>query len=427
MVFEIVENLINLLEVFGLFMLLRSKLILDRTRIPAAIVGMFIVSGLTTLANKLGLDYAILLLLALTEHILYSVIIFKGLLKKRILWGAAEAIIICVTNGMVFLIFTLFSGSVQLLSPTWQRVIMNTAYVALLSAVTYTAVKYDESTRVFPKAVDSIVISLCIVGGVGLYRMLTEITYLSSHGLDTTGSIIPAVIFIIFIISLILLLDFLGRVTKKQVDAESELAVMNSRAEYESRIMAMTDTFRRIKHDYANHMSAVTAYVKNDDMASLRRYMDDYNSKYSVDTVFLTGNAVLDTILTQKAMICEHEGIEFHFSAEIGRKIPLTDLEITSLIGNLLDNAIEAQNDVCVKKYINLKIMTIEQMFIIQAENSSAGNYLYDGDRLITSKKDRGLHGFGLKIMNEVTDSHKGVMAVSPEPTRFVIEIYIQI
>ena len=427
MIFEIIEILINIFEPLALFFLLRSKLTFDKSRIPFAIIGICILAGFTTLWNKLSLNFTITLIFSIAEHEVFSLLVFKGSLKERLLWGAMGMITISVANGIIFLIFTLFSSSIVLLSPTWQRVIMNTAYVGLTATLFYGEIRYDESKRIFPRVADVIVIVMCTVGGIGLYMMLSEITYLSAHGLSTTGSIIPAAFFIAFIISLLVLLDFLGRATKKQVDAEAELAVMHNRAEYEQRVMAMTDTFRRIKHDYANHMSAVTAFVKKDDMEGLRRYMDDYNSKYSVDTVYITGNAVLDTILTQKSMICEHEGIEFNFSAELGMKIPLSDMEITSLIGNMLDNAIEAQSDVMTKKYINLKIMTVEHMFIIQSENSSSGKYTFEDDRLVTSKQDKRVHGFGMRIMNDVIDNHNGVMVISPEPTRFVTEIYIQI
>lgn len=148
------------------------------------------------------------------------------------------------------------------------------------------------------------------------------------------------------------------------------------------------------------------------------------------DSVVKTGNDVLDTILTEKSLLCYHKKITFTCVADGGKLDFMSAPDLYSLFGNALDNAIEAVTriDDVNERIIGLKIHAVGQLVTINIRNYFRGKIDYDEDGLPkTTKEDKNFHGYGLKSMRYVADKYDGNVAVQVEDGVFNLNILVPI
>lgn len=167
---------------------------------------------------------------------------------------------------------------------------------------------------------------------------------------------------------------------------------------------------RQLIHDMKNHLLALQTMEKERRWEELHDYLEEISREvYSGSTKCWTGNTMIDLILNSKKVQADSEGIEFSIETNVIGEISLTDRETISLFGNLLDNAIEACEQVQTgKKWIDLKIRKQQGLFYIEVENSMERRPEERKNQLISRKKDSGVHGYGLKNVRQIVDKYDG-------------------
>jgi len=142
------------------------------------------------------------------------------------------------------------------------------------------------------------------------------------------------------------------------------------------------------------------------------------------DSSIKTSNDTLNVILTEKSLICAKNGIKFSCIADGMILNFMTEEDIYSLFGNIIDNAIEAVNHLTDdKKIITLRIKSVGNMISISEKNS------YDNDiNLInglpqSNKNDTMHHGFGLKSIKLICEKYHGTMQINYENKIFNITL----
>ena len=145
------------------------------------------------------------------------------------------------------------------------------------------------------------------------------------------------------------------------------------------------------------------------------------------DSMFQTGNKILDTILTEKKLYCEYNKINMTCIAEGDKLDFLSESELCSLFGNIVDNAVTAVSHLEEeeKRTINILVRTRGNFLSIHEENYYEGELKKSGDGFETTKKDKEHHGFGLKSIKMITENHHGNMSVTAEDGVFNINILI--
>lgn len=147
------------------------------------------------------------------------------------------------------------------------------------------------------------------------------------------------------------------------------------------------------------------------------------------DSYSNTGNEVLDTIISEKSLVCEKGKISFTYLAD-GKSLSFLDtVDICSIFVNMLDNAVEAtlkipdENErlICLKMAVNGNILHISSYNSFKDEPLKK-----DGDYL-TAKEDRGVHGFGIKSIRYTVRKHGGEMNIYTDNNLFNIDILIPI
>ena len=182
---------------------------------------------------------------------------------------------------------------------------------------------------------------------------------------------------------------------------------------------------REWRHDYHNHMQALSAYLDSGDIESARKYLDEINETLvTVDTVLKTGNRMVDAILNSKISLMNSKKIRVDATAKLPESLGVSDIDICVIIGNLLDNAMEAceelpENSRFVRIYVSLKGKHIYMSFT----NSAGKKRVRSGSGFISAKGEG--HGFGLSRVDGLVKKYGGYLTRASEDGGFTTEVYL--
>jgi len=180
------------------------------------------------------------------------------------------------------------------------------------------------------------------------------------------------------------------------------------------------------RHDYHNHIQAMKAYLALDQTEKLAAYLGELDSDLqSVDTVLKTGNVMIDAILNSKISLAQAKKIAVNAKAQVPRDVAASEVDLCVIIGNLLDNAIEA----CEKldepeRFIRVYVGTHKEMLYISVSNAVGDGVRKFGGRYL-STKDSPTHGFGLIRIDRLAEKYKGFVDRQSEKGVFATEVML--
>ena len=181
------------------------------------------------------------------------------------------------------------------------------------------------------------------------------------------------------------------------------------------------------RHDYHNHIQTVKAHLQLRQYKEIETYLDELNADLiNLDTVIKTGNVMVDAILNSKISIASSRQIRINAKAIVPAKLDISEIDLCVIIGNLMDNAIEA----CVKlpdeaeRFIRVYIDVLKDQLYISVSNSVGGEYKRSGRAYLSTKKDDG-HGFGLMRIDQIADKYEGFVNRKSEEGVFATEIML--
>ena len=142
-----------------------------------------------------------------------------------------------------------------------------------------------------------------------------------------------------------------------------------------------------------------------------------------------TGNKVLDTVLTTKSLYCTKHGITFTCVAD-GTLLEFMDvMDICSIFGNALDNAIECELKIPEKekRLIHVTVSKQKNFLILRFENYYEEELKYKEGSLVTTKKEKEYHGYGLKSIRYTVNKYEGAVTIEAKDNWFELKILIPI
>lgn len=189
-------------------------------------------------------------------------------------------------------------------------------------------------------------------------------------------------------------------------------------------VRSIHSEMRGYKHDFHHHLQAIRGQLEAGEIDRAIAYIDRLDETLkSMDTLLKTGNVTVDAILSTKIANAKAEGISVTVDANIPDNLTLTDLEISIIIGNLLDNAIEACRNADGEKFIRLSLHMKGKMLYFYMLNSAGAKKQKLGSLFKTSKG--GAHGFGLHRAETVLNEHGGWVKYNSEDGAFTSEFLV--
>ena len=181
---------------------------------------------------------------------------------------------------------------------------------------------------------------------------------------------------------------------------------------------------RGYKHDFHNHLQTLKSYLDAGDLTRAREYVLELDRHLmSVDTLLKTGNVSLDAILSAKLSQAKNEGIAVTVKANVPDGLTVSDLELSIIVGNLLDNAIEACRGAEGERFIRLFLGMKGKMLYFSMLNAAGVKREKVGSLFKTGKS--GAHGFGLKRAEAIIKDHGGWVKYNSEDGAFTSEFLV--
>ncbi len=211
----------------------------------------------------------------------------------------------------------------------------------------------------------------------------------------------------------------------QNTSAKHELELLNSRSELEEKrygeIGNMYKQLQITRHDLKDHLIYIDNLIAEKRYDEVEKYISDRREELeSTRSVRHTGNRVLDYIINSK--LDEAGNIPFVITGELRELRGIDDLDVASLFGNILDNAIEATKN-APDPAITLEFSVTGNYQNILCKNTISRSVLKDNPDLNTTKNDRRRHGYGIQSIRRIVSKHGGMVEFYEEDGMFCVHI----
>lgn len=233
-------------------------------------------------------------------------------------------------------------------------------------------------------------------------------------------SVLTVSVFIVFI--------FIHKLLEAQ-KRKYEYEFIEEKIESDKRILdesnRVWESLNEVRHDLKNHLTVIKGNLKSGDALSCEKYIDEiYSQIDDIGRLVHTGNTVVDYLISSKFSQNSNIGVKISGSADVIGGV--SDADIVSLIGNMLDNASEAVGKIGDdrEKLIELYFFRKNNNRIIVCKNTVAGPVLENNGQLLTTKKGIG-HGYGNKIIKSIAQKYGGFVEYSEQNEMFCVQVIL--
>ena len=223
----------------------------------------------------------------------------------------------------------------------------------------------------------------------------------------------------VLILAIIVLCFFMHELFVREKERSVELETLIRRKEQESVYIKEMESFyselRLWKHEYNNNIIAIRGCLEEPDNKKAIAYIDSIQKIPLTDkTTLQTNSSALNSVVSTKLAMAQSQGIDVSIKAFFPKEITnVTDSDLCSICGNLLDNAIEACNRMSEEsdtiKFINFNMRLQGENLIVTVKNSYDGEIKRDNDRFISMKR-KNISGLGLVHIERIVDLYNGTV-----------------
>lgn len=180
-------------------------------------------------------------------------------------------------------------------------------------------------------------------------------------------------------------------------------------------------------HDLKHHIIALRAEENKEKRNAYLDRMEDEIKNYEAQSK--TGNQVLDTLLNMKSLYCMRNKIALTYVVDGARLDFMDVMDICSIFGNALDNAIECEKKIAEeeKRMIHVSMFVQQAFLIIRFENYYEGELVFEENLPVTTKKQAEFHGYGLKSLRHTVHKYGGEVDINAKDNWFGLKILIPI
>lgn len=178
------------------------------------------------------------------------------------------------------------------------------------------------------------------------------------------------------------------------------------------------------RHDYHNHIQVMKVQLAMGQLEEMRQYMDGLERDLdSVDTYVKSGNMMTDAILNSKLALAKQKSVNnINCKAVLPETLSIEDVDLCVLLGNLLDNAIEACEKIPEEmRFLRIYMVAKKSQLYVSIQNSAKEELDFNERNYISTK--RGAHGLGMKRVKAMTDKYEGYLTLANESGIFAAEV----
>ena len=265
-----------------------------------------------------------------------------------------------------------------------------------------------------------IVVSLlwnwALVGAEGVFDLPQEFS-----------NIVLVLMFCIFFMFQVVVVFFVFKIAETNQQKQTTALIELNNKMLQKSLDETEQTFglwRQSVHDYKNHVIVLKHLADENRLDEIKAFLDEENDTISRQLFMIrTGNSVVDTLVNLKRSLAEKHHIAFMVHGTLPEKMVVDDMDLANILGNLLDNAIEASMKE-EEAYIDLAIKQEKNFFLLSIRNKCTDALEKEIDK--SSKENPEFHGIGLKSVKRTIKKYDGQINIEQTPQEFIVNVMIQ-
>jgi len=382
--------------------------------------------------NHANLPFTAQLPIFLAIDILIAVFLFKGKMGDRILCGCVSMMVASAANNLMILLITVLSdtavyqSTIVPTSPELFRMYIQIIYLITCGGLYWYLFRVHKAFIGLPKR-ETILLNIsflvCILQSAMAQEVGADPNMPEYYGRFVSYLLISSSGFVFFVIWLQLTLRLHTRKRLLEMEQQQLASEQARLADMQSSYLAL----RTWRHDFHNHISIINYYADQEEWSTLREYLGELNEQLPLlSAAVSTENPVFNALINTKMLLAAQSGADLQAEAQLPESLPLDDVTFCALLGNLLDNALEAAKRLPTdsKPWIRVSAHLRGGRFELCVANSTDGTYRFLRNRLL-SRKDEPNHGIGLTRVQQIVHSLHGTLKLTPEKNTF--EALVQI
>lgn len=207
------------------------------------------------------------------------------------------------------------------------------------------------------------------------------------------------------------------RQRKMILDKDTKLSIIKENEVLQDHLKLTYENNRKLHHDVQNHLNVLSYMIQDQQYDDTKQYLHTLTDQFKEDHQIYLNRPVLYYIINSKMQWMKEEHIHFMIQADSMME-QIDDYSLTLLLGNLLDNAIEAQAYVKTQKIIRLRLGELGSQSYLKIENTYSPDHIKEGINGYSSQKE-GDHGIGLKNVKEWAKNHNAEVKITRTNTMF--------
>lgn len=187
-------------------------------------------------------------------------------------------------------------------------------------------------------------------------------------------------------------------------------------------IETSASAFKSLRHDLKNHLLILSDLLDEETIDQAKGYLSTIFAELdSPKALSKTGNSTIDSLINYKLYDIQNQGIRLDYQAEIPSKLNIDAFDLTVILGNLLDNALESLERLPASqdRRLSVHLKYDSGRLTIKISNSYDGVLLPSDAGLLTTKKDPSIHGIGLKNVRNTISKYHGALRLTHDQSLF--------
>ena len=215
---------------------------------------------------------------------------------------------------------------------------------------------------------------------------------------------------------------------------EKENAVYEQQLEFivrqsEEQEKAMKD-FLKEQHDLKNQLIGLKNHINNNQGEKALIMINDLLDECTINLkgISNSGNDIIDALINYKYSFARKNNIGFSVKTFIPSELPIRHKDMCAVLGNALDNAMEAVEKCNLNRNIDITIGLKKKSFIIVIKNPFKGEVIANGQgKLITTKENPKKHGYGLESIKKAIERYQGELITEVNSDIFILTVIMNV
>ncbi len=236
--------------------------------------------------------------------------------------------------------------------------------------------------------------------------------------------------FLVIILTIIIIVFILMIAIKSKEQEETKSILekqLTNQVKYYEKINSIYSEFRSFRHDFKNHILCLRYILEDNDIPQALKYLDDMFDISSVNrNQYNTGNIIIDSLLSDK----NDKALDYNTVLVFDGIVPsngISSIDLCTIFANAIDNAIEAcaKSDDDTQKEIKITSAIKQGYYFLNISNPIFDKINIQNNVIITSKKDKEHHGFGVSNITKTSRKYNGSTTVKVEDEHFILDVEI--